>query len=230
MKKLLVAFLSIVVLLIIFYFYFNRSLQIDDVSEVKTQNIKTITVINTVHKASNVTIKESGSIKQILEFIKSSKYKRTFFIFKPLGSQYALSYEDVSSHKSCTITFIGRDLILIDKKYYYTDKYLNRKILTYLTIKGLTQKIDSYFTNEIQKSINVFNHRYQVDKPKIVSINADMAENNHGPLFLVKVKGSFKKGKKNASFLTFSMLTERTAIWGIRATDNKGKLIWEDKK
>lgn len=69
---------------------------------------------------------------------------------------------------------------------------------------------------------------YGEANPQIIKIKKDQAENNKGPMYLIELKGSFRKGEIQAVTLSFSMLAEGKYIWCIRAYEANGNLLWED--
>lgn len=73
---------------------------------------------------------------------------------------------------------------------------------------------------------------YGETNPKIIKIKEDTTDNNMKPMYLVTIKGNFKKGNLYAPYLSFSMLADGTYVWCIRAYNNLNSpvSIWEDNE
>lgn len=72
---------------------------------------------------------------------------------------------------------------------------------------------------------------YGERNPKITQITSDITENDQKPMYLVTLRGNFKKGDLSAPYLSFSMLADGTYVWCIRAYNtslNKTIPVWED--
>lgn len=69
---------------------------------------------------------------------------------------------------------------------------------------------------------------YGESAPQIVRTTALIADGDPKPMNLVWLDGHFHKGTLSAQHLSFSMLSDGSSIWAIRAFDDSNTEVWID--
>jgi len=205
------------------YSIFPRTIE----SFVSVSEVESITLNNTVHQSPSVTIDNDQDIKQLFEHLDFYKFKRKFLILKPLGTEFSLSFQNVKTKRENHFVFINRGLVQINDNYYEIDKAVTYRLLTRLVSKGFAGKAEMYYAKEVNNFINQVAEQYGKLKP-VIKTKDDITVKDFEPMYLVELKGSFKKGNLKATKLTFSMLADGSYVWFIQGSDNDNNLIWEE--
>lgn len=228
LKKAIFLLLMILIAAISLYFAVTYPRSFSSVSDLNSE-AKSITLVNTTHKSPSVEIKNEADIANILKRLSNHKYKRTYFLYKPIGSQFAFYIQGIKSNEKVEVIFYGSEnLLRINGQFYYCDMELTNEILSYLTKKSYAQKADIYFAKVVEEVITKVSRRYGEPNPA-ERLEEDKTERDFKQMYLVNLKGNFKKGNLSATNLSFSMLADGSKIWAIRAMDNN-HIVWEENE
>ncbi|MBO8129649.1 MAG: hypothetical protein H0Z39_10740 [Peptococcaceae bacterium] len=73
---------------------------------------------------------------------------------------------------------------------------------------------------------------YHEPNPQIVRIVETRTECDGKPMYIVFIKGNFRKGNLKASYISFSMLANGEKVWCLKGFNkdqpNRNVIVWED--
>lgn len=195
--------------------------------------VRTITLVNGIHKAPVAKIEVREDIDIILQALSEGKYSRKFN-FVPRGGGgpiFKLVLEGAGPHNKTAINCYGKGLT-INKKIYTTDPDVTWKIAAYLISKNLYQQAELGLVQIAHQNINNISKKYGEQNPYVAEIVPGITNKFGGTKvkYDVQLRGNFKKGTLQAENLYFSMQEIYPVFWDIKATNSNNKIIWKAVK
>jgi hypothetical protein len=64
--------------------------------------------------------------------------------------------------------------------------------------------------------------------PHVVGVQKTRTETSGALMYVIRLSGTFHRGRHRARYLTFSALAARWYVWGVQGYDRRHHLVWID--